>query len=228
MTDPIERNLLAIDTSTRVLHLGLRFGADRLIKSSEEIEKSHGQLIIKKIGELMGTAGLTSDRIDALAVCTGPGSFTGLRIGLAATKGFALALDIPAVAVSTFDIAAWRLRESGVTVNTIVPLNRDECILCPVDGGRHDPEQIAIVAYTDLIGHIGTGTVAAIGFDLGSRLPEMTNDDLSDRLQYDAADLIHLGSEKLDAGQIEDIARMEPLYLQKSQAEIRFDKHHRK
>ena len=55
--------------------------------SAEEVEKSHGQLIIKKIGELFSSAGFQMESLDGIVVCTGPGSFTGLRIGIATAKG---------------------------------------------------------------------------------------------------------------------------------------------
>src|SRR5512147_1747748 len=102
-------NLLAIDTATATLRLALKFGEDRLVKSSERVERSHGQMLMRKIENLCGSASVAPDQIGGIAVAIGPGSFTGLRIGLAAAKGMAVALDIPIVGVSHFDIARFLL-----------------------------------------------------------------------------------------------------------------------
>ena len=52
-------NILAIDTSSRVLQLGLQFGKDRLVKSREDVEQSHGQMLIRKIQNLLGSTSLS-------------------------------------------------------------------------------------------------------------------------------------------------------------------------
>ena len=100
MTEFRDENILAIDCSGKELNLGLRFGHDRTVKLSIEAGRSHGQLIIEKISELLNSAEIKVKQLRALVVSTGPGSFTGLRIALAAAKGMATALNIPAVGVS--------------------------------------------------------------------------------------------------------------------------------
>ncbi len=228
MNNPENANLLAIDTSTKTLALGLRFGGDRLIKSSEMVEKSHGQLIIKKIGELFKSAAIKKQDLNAIVVCTGPGSFTGLRIGLAAAKGMAQALDIPIIDVSTFEMAAYQLRSAETPVHVIVPLNRDECIVGKVEHGCSRWEQVSIVRYEALPETIRHDAVAAVGFDIAQKIPGLTNEEFSSRVQPDAADLLYLGGEKLIKGQVADILTLEPRYLQKSQAEIRFEQNSKK
>jgi len=224
MNIPDFDNILAIDTATDILRLAIRFGGDRLVKSTEAVEKSHGQILFKKIRELMESAAIKPADLDGIAVGIGPGSFTGLRIGLAAVKGLVMAHDIPVIGITAFEVAAYRLREVGVGVTVVVPLNRDECIIGPVDNGRHESGRMAVARYDTLFETVGAGAVAALGFDLAARFPGLPNDDFSDRLEYDGADLIHLGAIRLEAGEAADIGSLEPLYLQKSQAEIRFDR----
>jgi len=215
--------ILAVDTSTNSLRLALQFGGDRLVKWSGEVEKSHGQMLMKKIGELMESADVKASDLDGIVVCIGPGSFTGLRIGLAAVKGMVMALDCPVVTVTSFEMAAQRLAGAEQPVTVVVPLNRDEGIKGTVDGGRVDDATIGVVRYDALLEAVGGGAVAGLGTDLATRFPGMPNEDFTDRLNYDAADLLHLGRAKLESGERVDIARLEPLYLQKSQAEIRFE-----
>ena len=67
---------------------------------------------------------MARDKIEGLVVCAGPGSFTGLRIGLAVAKGIATALEIPIAAVSLFEIAAAKLEAGGEIVQVLVPFKR--------------------------------------------------------------------------------------------------------
>ncbi len=216
-------NILVIDSSTRILRLGLQFGGDRLIQSTEKNEKSHGQFIIKKIGELFQSASLEMKDLDAIVVGLGPGSFTGLRIGLAAAKGIAVALDIPIVGVDSFEQAAYWLKNVEDTICVIVPLNRDESICGFINFGQYNKSETKIIKYSDLFNEIGNMAVAAIGFEPMEKFPDMENHDVSYYLKYEASDLVYLGLEKLNNGDLADVATLEPMYLQKSQAEIRFD-----
>ncbi len=219
--------LLGIDTSSRSLRLGLTFGGDRLVQSNEESEKSHGQFIIKKTNELFQSASLQPEALDGIVVCTGPGSFTGLRIGLAAAKGMVMALDIPLVPVTVFEIAALRLRQVEGPVHVVVPLNRDDCIVGPVEDGEANPDLIRVVRYDQLFAAVGENSVAAMGFRFHERYPQVPVQDLTDRLDWQAADLLYLGREKLLKNEVADPATLEPLYLQKSLAEIRFEQNQR-
>lgn len=105
-------NLLAIDTASTRLQLGLLQDdgsidgrVDTLV---EEMAQGHAERIFPAIAELLATGGLAYADLDRLAVTTGPGSFTGLRIGLAAARGLALALGIPAVGVPSLQAISLR------------------------------------------------------------------------------------------------------------------------
>ncbi len=219
------KNILAIDSSTKILRLGLQFGGDRLIQSTEKNEKSHGQFIIKKIGELFQSASLEFKDLDALVVGVGPGSFTGLRIGLAAAKGMAVALNIPIVGVDSFEQAAYWLKNVEESICVIVPLNRDESICGFINFGQYDKNETKIIKYSNLFDEIGNMAIAADGFDLLEKFPDMGNYDVSHYLNTEVSGLVYLGMEKLDNEDLADVAVLEPMYLQKSQAEIRFDQH---
>jgi tRNA threonylcarbamoyladenosine biosynthesis protein TsaB len=227
MTDILNRNVLAIDTSSSELKLGLSFGGDRIVKSCERVEKSHGRFIIKKIDELFQSSGMNKDELQAIVVCTGPGSFTGLRIGLAAAKGMAVALNIPVAGVNLFEVAAHKLRSQQRKVQIIIGLNRDECLIAPVESGSYDESAVVVVAYSDLRRVVGEDWVAAIQVDLSTSFPQLSNVDVSKQLGYDASDLLELGVGKLASGLSDDLAQLEPLYLQKSQAELRFERRQR-
>jgi tRNA threonylcarbamoyladenosine biosynthesis protein TsaB len=220
-------NVLAIDTSTHTLKLALSYGGDRLVKAQEKIEKSHGQYIMNKIEHLFRSAELEVGQLEAIAACTGPGSFTGLRIGLAVTKGMAVALDIPVVGVSLFEVAALKLKGFERRVRVVIPLNREECFTAVVEKGTYDKQSLTVITYPDLVTEVKDHAVAGIGIDLSQKFPQLREVDVSHYLAYDGSDILSLGVHKLSQGQADDLAGLEPLYVRKSQAELRFEQRRR-
>ena len=98
--------LLAIDTSTKMLGIGL-YGGDRVLAECVWYGEGHHTVeLAPEIALIMRKIGEPTSSIEAIGVALGPGSFTGLRIGLALAKGLSLARGIPAVGVSTMDILA--------------------------------------------------------------------------------------------------------------------------
>ena len=113
--------ILALDTAGEDCAVALAKagnGMSLLARRSETIGRGHAERLMPMIGEALAEAGLTYADLGRIAVTTGPGSFTGTRIGVAAARGLALALGIPAVGVSVLDalIDAARGKESGLIV----------------------------------------------------------------------------------------------------------------
>lgn len=99
-------NLLAIDTSTEYLSVAVAEGGHILAAFRDEGKLQHATLLIPVIDKTLKKCNLKLKDIGALALSIGPGSFTGLRIGVATVKGINLALEIPIVAVPTLDAIA--------------------------------------------------------------------------------------------------------------------------
>jgi len=223
VTDFKEENILAIDCSGKGLNLGLKFGHDRMVKLSVEAGHSHGQLIIEKISDLLRSAEIKIEQLKALVVSTGPGSFTGLRIALAAAKGMATALNIPAVGVSLFEIAAFKLSKTKQAVAVIVPFKRDAVFIGEVKAGKFYDSNIKVVPMKQLRNYISLSEVASCGFDQEKISIDVETVLTAGRISFDAADLLQIGVEKLKKGEVSDLVHLEPLYVQKSQAEINFE-----
>ena len=98
--------ILAIDTATRWLGLALHDGTAVLAEQGWRAFKTQTIELAPAIGEMLGREGITAVDLKAIAVAIGPGSYTGLRVGLAVAKGMALANRTPLVGVSTLDIVA--------------------------------------------------------------------------------------------------------------------------
>ncbi|MFH1688484.1 MAG: tRNA (adenosine(37)-N6)-threonylcarbamoyltransferase complex dimerization subunit type 1 TsaB [bacterium] len=224
MSDFQNANLLAIDTATATLRLAVGFGGDRVIKTAQDVQRSHGLVLLKMIDDILKSAEIPREKLQGLVVGTGPGSFTGLRIGLAAAKGIAVALDIPVVGLSLFDLAAALLPPEQVQL--VVPFKRDQVFVGPVENGQWSAATIQPVSLSELSDRLIDRTAVGICLNVSDFVPGVATPRIGGRIEYDSADLLRLGRERLSAGSGDDLAGLEPLYLQRSQAEIRFDQGH--
>jgi len=105
-------NLLAIDTSNQVLGIAILKDAEIIGKVVTNISKNHSVRLMPAVEKLMKEVGMTPDELDKIAVAKGPGSFTGVRIGLSTAKSMAWALDIPVVGISSLEVLAYQGRFS--------------------------------------------------------------------------------------------------------------------
>ncbi|RZO22934.1 MAG: tRNA (adenosine(37)-N6)-threonylcarbamoyltransferase complex dimerization subunit type 1 TsaB [SAR92 clade bacterium] len=96
-------SILAIETSTDACSVALHSASGDVFRYAQE-PRSHTQLVMKMINEVLIESSIKVSEIDALSVSVGPGSFTGLRIGFAAAQGLAFGLDIPVVPVSSLEV----------------------------------------------------------------------------------------------------------------------------
>ncbi|MEN1969467.1 tRNA (adenosine(37)-N6)-threonylcarbamoyltransferase complex dimerization subunit type 1 TsaB [Lentibacillus sp. N15] len=106
-------NLLAIDTSNQVLGVALMKDDILVGEFVTNIKKNHSVRLMPAIDQLMRETDMTPDMLDKIAVAKGPGSFTGVRIGLATAKAMAWALDIPVTGVSSLEVLAYQGRFSN-------------------------------------------------------------------------------------------------------------------
>lgn len=98
--------ILALDTTTRGGSVAVADGDRILALLPGDQSRTHGERLPAELAGALGHAGIARDRIDLLAVATGPGAFTGLRIGLSAIQGLAMALNRPVIGVSALDALA--------------------------------------------------------------------------------------------------------------------------
>ena len=104
--------ILALDTTTRGGSVAVADGDRMLAVLAGDESRTHGERLPGEIARALDQAGIARDRIDLLAVATGPGAFTGLRIGLAAMQGLAMTLNKPVVGVSALDALAEQVEPS--------------------------------------------------------------------------------------------------------------------
>jgi len=98
--------LLAVDTSTAQVGLALYDGTRVLAEMTWTSGQHHTAQLAPALAGLLSRSGITMDMVSALGVAIGPGSFTSLRVGLALTKGLALARHLPLIGIPTLDVVA--------------------------------------------------------------------------------------------------------------------------
>lgn len=112
--------LLAIDTSAGSSVAVVDRDAGVLAERSEIDTMRHAEVIGTLIADVLGAAGVSVDRLSAVAAGMGPGPFTGLRVGIAAARVFALAADIPVVPIVSHDAIAFERYSGGHTGGLLV------------------------------------------------------------------------------------------------------------
>lgn len=126
---------LALDTTTRGGSVAVTDGGRVLALLPGDESRTHGERLPGELALALERAGVARDRLDLLAVATGPGAFTGLRIGLAAIQGLAMTLGTPVAGVSALDALAEQARAREFEADAATPA---ELILPWMDAQRGD------------------------------------------------------------------------------------------
>ena len=137
MSNETEPLILAIETATRAGSVALARGRETLCSVVGDATASHSNDLISSVEKTLGDAGVKLRDVDLFAVAVGPGSFTGLRIGLATVKSFAVCTGKRCAGVSTLAAIAHAAGESERTVS-LLPAGRGEVFtqLFSVNGGN--------------------------------------------------------------------------------------------
>ena len=132
MTGPL---ILHIETATDICSVALSEGDQQLSLVESGQERSHATLLNTFIRQSIAEAGKDIKDLDAIAVSKGPGSYTGLRIGVSTAKGLAYALQIPILALGTLEsMASGSLAHSAVM--QLISIHKDLLLLCPMLDAR--------------------------------------------------------------------------------------------
>ncbi len=212
-------HLLAIDTCgpTGSVALG-RLGAGEVeILGQIELEgRSYSSTLVAAVGELLAGADVQMGRLRAIVAVNGPGSFTGVRVGLAAVKGLAEPGRIPVVAVSRLEVLG---AKTGVLAAAL-DAHRHEVFLRLGWPGAPARELLAgaaeLAAVAPAPARIAVSDEAAAEL-LASAWPEA---ELVRAAAPTAADALGLGAPRAEAGEFVDLALLDGNYLRRSDAEI--------
>lgn len=179
---------------------------------------SHSQKLHSFISELMEKNNIPFKDLDAVAVGIGPGSYTGLRIGLSAAKGICYALDIPLISVSSLENMVSNIQFEGVIISTI-DARRDEVYSCIFDKDKKvlREELPEIINSKSYINYSKTNKVLIVG-NGQQKCKEIIdfNNNFNWNINIQKPSSSNMGDiayKKFELNDFEDIAYCEPKYL---------------
>ncbi|WP_412064501.1 tRNA (adenosine(37)-N6)-threonylcarbamoyltransferase complex dimerization subunit type 1 TsaB [Rhizobium sp. SYY.PMSO] len=136
-------------------------GSDSVMgEVTETIGRGHAEHLMHVVDEALAKADVALSAVERVVVTVGPGSFTGIRIGVAAARGFALSLNVPAVGVTTLEVmaATARAQNPGKSVMAAIDAKREEIYLQSFDADGNPLDEARAVT-------IGEARAIAAGFD---------------------------------------------------------------
>jgi len=136
--------VLAIDTSTLVGSVALMQNGELLSEWSASVRATHGETLLPAVERVLTHAGTNIDSVDLFAVGIGPGSFTGVRIGVATAKGLALSMGKPIVGVSSLRVLARGMAMGAGLCVPVVDAHKGE-VYCAAYAIAEDARLLAIV-----------------------------------------------------------------------------------
>ncbi|HDM8045277.1 TPA: tRNA (adenosine(37)-N6)-threonylcarbamoyltransferase complex dimerization subunit type 1 TsaB [Vibrio campbellii] len=216
--------ILAIDTATENCSVALLVN-DRVISRSEVAPRDHTKKVLPMVDEVLKEAGLTLQDLDALAFGRGPGSFTGVRIGIGIAQGLAFGADLPMIGVSTLAAmaqASYRLH-GAMDVAVAIDARMSEVYWARYTRQENGewagvdaecvipPARLAEEAQAD----DKTWTKAGTGWDayqedLGKLPLNLTSGDV---LYPDSQDIVILAEQELKKGNTVPVEESSPVYL---------------
>ncbi len=206
--------LLAIDSAASVLRVGLQTADDALITAENRDRFRHAEFILGLIDKVISEGGVHRKDIKAIAVSLGPGSFTGLRVGLATAKGLALSLDIPLVGIPLLEAVGEKIftRFGGAAV--VIPSRREEFYLALIDSDNPEHYRLQVVKSDGMKGLIGERKVFPVDCDLSALNLDPSGIIGPGEFQISIGDYLEAGRRRLALGQITELAELEPRYIQ--------------
>ena len=226
--------ILTVDTSSLAGSVSLCQGESLVAESLLNVRSTHSEKLLQQIDLLLGEAGWKLEDLDLLAVVTGPGSFTGLRIGIATIKGLAQVLNKPVVPISSLQAVAMNLPLSPVPICAFLDARKKEVysqlfewhpVAGPVALGDPSvlPPERLLTEISGKVALVGDGVVLYRHL-IGDILAERALVPIAISHQLRAAQASWLASQAWKEGLARDAAEILPTYIRPSDAELNLSK----
>lgn len=213
--------ILAIESSTKVCSVVL--ADERRIIASRELNdgNQHASLLTRFIGEVFHDGGISAKELDGVAVSRGPGSYTGLRIGVSAAKGICFACNVPLVAVSSLYAMAYFAKDLCSPGDVVVPMidaRRMEVYREVYDHQMNLLQSVepVIIESDSFDSYTAAGSVFIVGDGILKFRETFAGIDrilLSPDIYPQAKYLVQPAIRRLQQGDKDDLAYFDPLYV---------------
>ncbi len=222
--------ILGLETSSDLEGVAILSDGRILVNCQLRVQTGHSQRLLSLIDRSLSQAGLGLKDIDCLAVSLGPGSFTGLRIGLATAKGICLAQEVPLVGIPTLDGLAHSGSLSSFPICPLLDARRGEVYAALYRQGKESLERKSpwlVLGIGELAAHIEERTIF---FGGGARVyKEEIIGELGEKAVFapegwdepSPVNIALLAKDRFEVGGEADLDSIEPLYLRRPPAKPR-------
>ena len=220
--------ILSIETGTDICSVALANDGELMALRESDEGRDHAKKVALFVDELLRETGVQPSDIDAIAVGKGPGSYTGLRIGVSFAKGMCYALGIPLIAIGSLDALTEVAREDfEAGILDVEETDWTQAKLCPmVDArrmevyaqvfdveGKPESDVVAEVVTEDSFKEWRAKGKFVIFGNGAKKCAEVLPDAIIESVVPSARGIVRLAEEAFNAGKFEDLAYFEPFYL---------------
>ena len=206
-------NILAIDTTTNKMLVAVKKGQE-IFEGLPQKTSKHLEVLLPQIDYVLDKSGLTLEDIDVFAVCVGPGSFTGIRIGISTVKGFLpVCVNAKVVAVNSLDFLAYNIKHKtneDSSFRVVMPSTMEKFYTKAFADGKEIENRI--ISKTELQELLDKEKVYALA-------DEKTNLQEFHLLEVDSGMFIEYVEHLIQIGEYGDGKVLKPVYMAVSQAE---------
>jgi tRNA threonylcarbamoyladenosine biosynthesis protein TsaB len=213
--------LLAIDTSTIQTGLACYDQQGLLGECTWQSGRDHSAQLLPQLTLLLRHLGRARGEIRAIAVALGPGSWSGLRVGMSTAKGFALSRGVPIIGIGTLDALLYQYERPGATTIPLIRLGRER--FATGTAHKHGARRTAIEPRNVTLAEISAETTGRALFcgDVDADVQAVLSERLGSRALFPSPAAIarrpgylaELAWQRLQAGEGDDLATLEPIYL---------------
>lgn len=223
--------VLAVDTSTMMSSISILEDDKIIADSSINQKETHSEMLVPLIKRMLDDLKIKAGDIDLFAIAKGPGSFTGLRIGMTSLKAMAQALDKPIIGISTLEGMAYSILNDNYVLAIIDARGKRYFAgLYKWNNCKLEMQFEEIIEEEELQRRIQELDKVTIVGEAISKLPLSIKEKSNVRLAHPglnngiSRNIAVLAKEKFEKGEIDSTFDITPNYLRKSQAEISFGK----
>ena len=227
--------ILALETSTLVSSVALGTVDTLLGEITLQTKKTHSELLMPHIDKLLRMAGIKKTELKAVAVSIGPGSFTGLRIGLATAKTLAYALQIPIVGVPSLAALAYGCSVPGVILAPMLDAQKGNVYQAVFQWQNGELQELRATRVVDIhealedltqydLPVLVMGEAAVLHSEKIQKVGKNLELAKPHLIIQRAASVVGLGHTLLKQGNVEDVMTLEPVYIRRSEAEVLWER----
>lgn len=214
--------ILAINTTHGTCSLAIAENNQIIAEITDNEPAKQAERLFAHIEDLLAKSGLKYSDINAVAADIGPGSFTGVRIGLAAARGIALAAKIPLIGVTGFEAISADLRHHNYSQNLLIVLDARRGSVFAQFIGANSKSKESMLDYKDIAMVIdGKEQVMLVGSGIKYVEEYLENYEITDGYDYSDAKMVALGAyEKLQSENYDSKSNVSPLYIRPPDAKL--------